>query len=311
VAAVVELVRANYPIEASGAVLVRSFTNDVFRVHANKQDYALKLYGAARFTADEVRWEQQLARHLADAGVSVAADVRLRNGDSVGALDAPEGQRLFALTRWLPGDKPQPPWSDALYRAVGSLLAELHDAADSFVSTYPRSAVRSGDEPQQVIAALEQGSRRQVLVRRSAAAAQTALDRLAGQGLRWAVRHGDPSLDNLHVTHDGQVHFYDLDLAGPGWQVEDLAGALSTTFAGPFLEGYLTTRPLPAVEVEALPWLRVLSAVDNLKFHLVDKPAAMGVSTLSEGWVDLGFEALASAARDAGLDATGHPRSAP
>ena len=114
-----------------------------------------------------MRWEQQLARHLVNAGVSVAADVMLRNGDSVGALDAPEGQRLFALTKWLPGDKPRPPWSDALYRAVGSLLAELHEAIDSFVSKYPRSAVRSGDEPRLVIAALEKGSSRQLLVGRT------------------------------------------------------------------------------------------------------------------------------------------------
>ena len=51
----------------------------------------------------------------------------------------------------------------------------------------------------------------------------------------------------------------------------------------------------------------MLSAIDNLKFHLIDKPAAMGVSTLSEGWVDRGFDALASAAHDARLDAIERP----
>ena len=68
---------------ASAAVLVRTFNNDVFRVRADGRDYALKVYGAGRFTADEVRWEQQLARHLVNAGVPVAADVALRDGDSV------------------------------------------------------------------------------------------------------------------------------------------------------------------------------------------------------------------------------------
>lgn len=302
-AAVPDLVAASYPIEVSGAALVRSFNNDVFLVRGDSRDYALKLYGAGRFTADEVRWEQQLARHLVAAGVPVAADVLLGNGDSVGVPEAPEGERLFALTEWVPGEKPQPPWSDALYRAVGSLLAQLHEAADSFFSDFPRSPVRSGAEPGQVVAVLAQGSDRQLLVRRAAGAAQEAVDRLAGQGLRWAIRHGDPSLDNIHITQDGALHFYDLDLAGPGWQVEDLAGALSTSFAEPFLDGYRTRRPLPDVDIEALPWLRMLSAIDNLKFHLIDKPAAMGVSTLSEGWVDRGFDGLANATRDSGLDA--------
>lgn len=85
-------------------------------------------------------------------------------------------------------------------------------------------------------------------------------------------------------------------LAGRGPRRE-----LSTRFAGPFLDGYVANRPLPDVDLEALPWLRMLSAIDNLKFHLIDEPAAMGVSTLSEGWFDQGFEALAIAAREAGL----------
>lgn len=66
-----ELVTANYSVVASAAVLVRTLNNDVFRVRADRRDYALKVYGAGRFTADEVRWEQRLARHLVNAGVPV------------------------------------------------------------------------------------------------------------------------------------------------------------------------------------------------------------------------------------------------
>ena len=281
---------------------MRSFNNDVYRIDTASSAYALKIYGSGRFTADEVRWEQQLAHELTNAGLPVAADVALGNGDSIGTLEAPEGPRLFALTEWVPGDKPRPPWSDALYRTVGASLARLHAAADSFGSTYPRRTVRSGDEPEQVIAVLDQSSSRRQLVQRTAAAARNELERFASQGLRWGVRHGDPSLDNIHVGERGAVYFYDLDLAGPGWQVEDLAGALSTDFADPFLEGYVGERPLSEVDLEALPWLRILGHIDNLKFHLIDKPAAMGSSTLSEGWVDRGFEGLVNAAHDTGLE---------
>ncbi len=303
-----KLVADHYPVEPSGATLVRSFNNDVYRIDAGDRSYALKIYGFGRFTADEVRWEQQLAHELASAGVRVAADVALTSGDSVGSLDAPEGQRLFALTDWVPGRKPQPPWSAALYRTVGASLARLHIAADSFTSNYPRQTVRSGNEPEQVIAALDRCSERKDLVQRTANAAQSELQRLASQGLHWGIRHGDPSLDNVHVDESDSVYFYDLDLAGPGWQVEDLAGALSTEFANPFLEAYISERPLPAVDLEALPWLRLLSHIDNLKFHLIDKPAAMGSSTLSEGWVDRGFDGLTKAARDAGLASKGSAR---
>ncbi|GAB3911923.1 hypothetical protein GCM10011575_38360 [Microlunatus endophyticus] len=174
-----DLVADHYPIQPTAATLVRTFNNDVYRIDADDQSYAFKVYGSGRFTTNEVRWEQQLAHHLASAGVHVAADVALTSGDSVGMFEAPEGQRLFALTQWVPGDKPQPPWDDALYRTVGSSLAKLHAAADSFTSSHPRQSLRRGDEPERVIAVLTEHSERKLLVQQSAAVAQRELERLA------------------------------------------------------------------------------------------------------------------------------------
>ncbi len=93
---------------------------------------------------------------------------------------------------------------------------------------------------------------------------------------------------------------YDFDLAGPGRQVEDLTGAWSTSYAEAFLQGYTAVRPLAPVELEALPWLRIVGTIENLHFHLIGKPAVQGTYSLAEGWVDSGFESLA-AAKTAGL----------
>ncbi len=298
---VLRLVADHYPVQPVDATLIRSFNNDVFRIDTHAGPRVLKVYGAGRFTSDEVRWEQQLARHLVDAGLPVAADVNLRNGDSVGVLKAPEGDRPFALTEWLPGVKPKPPWTIGLYRTVGSALARFHDAVDSFESRFPRHPVRIGDEPEQVMAALDSGSERHGLVEGASTAAKRELDRLTERGLHWGIRHGDPSLDNLHISDDGRLHWYDLDLAGPGWQIEDLTGALSTRFADHFLEGYTQVRAVGPADLEALPWLGILATIDNLKFHLIDKPAIQGTASLSEGWVDRGFESLAKAVRDVGM----------
>ena len=297
---VIERVENHYGLGVTRAVLARSFTNDVYRVDAGAQSYALKIYGVGRFTTDEVRWEQQLARHVLTAGLSVAADVALLGGDTVGVLPAPEGERPFALTEWVPGEKPQPPWTDALYRTVGATLARFHEAADTLDSRYPRHTMRTGDETREVIEVLSDSPQRRNLVQRTADAAEQQLTRLADEGLRWGIRHGDPSLDNLHVSDDGGLHLYDFDLAGPGWQVEDLTGALSTEFGDVFLAGYTSIRPLPPVELEALPWLRIVGTIDNLHFHLIGKPAVQGTYSLTEGWVDSGFESLAKVASQVG-----------
>lgn len=75
-----QLVAQHYPIEPVNASLVRTFNNDVFRIDTADRSYALKIYGAGRFTADEVRWEQRLAHELTGAGLRVAADVPLTVG---------------------------------------------------------------------------------------------------------------------------------------------------------------------------------------------------------------------------------------
>lgn len=61
VAAVSQLVEQEYGSAVTRSVLVRSFTNDVYRVDADGRSYALKVYGAGRWSTDEVRWEQQLS----------------------------------------------------------------------------------------------------------------------------------------------------------------------------------------------------------------------------------------------------------
>ena len=301
VAAVRRFVETRYGLVVIGAELVRSSTNDVYRVDTAARSYAVKVHGAGRWTPDEVRWEQQLARHLTDSGFPTAADVPSADGDPVGVLSAPEGDRHVAVAEWVPGEKPQPPGTDDLYRDLGTSLAQFHLAADRFRSSLPRRTVRTGSDVREVSEALDVGSSRRRLVEGAGAEAQRQIVRLADQGLHRGVRHGDASLDNVHVSASG-LHFYDLDLAGPGWQVEDLTPPLSTGFADAFLTGYSAVRPLAPVELEALPWLRVLNCIQNLHFHLVRRPAFEGTASLAEGGVEAGFEALAAAAGPLGLE---------
>ena len=126
-------------------------------------------------------------------------------------------------------------------RRVDETLARFNAASDSLRSSYTRHTVRTGAEVREVSDVLDPGSSLQRLVQRTGAEAQRQLTHLSEHGLRWGIRHGDPTLDNLHVS-DAGLYFYDFDLAGPGWQVGDLTGALSTEFADAFLTGYTAVR---------------------------------------------------------------------
>jgi Ser/Thr protein kinase RdoA (MazF antagonist) len=295
--AVVQLVRTLWSLDARKAVLIRSLVNDLWRVTAQEQYFALKVYRAGRWSVNEVAWEQDLARLLRAEGLTDAEPVPLADGRLAGTVLAPEGGRPVVLTTWAAAPKPRPPFDDALYAEFGTLAARFHAAAAAMSSVHgarvftlesvlTAPAVRVGR-------ALHGLSRHAdaVMVVERADRAQGELLALMSAGLRHGVRHGDVSLDNVLMTNSG-LTLHDFDLSGHGWPAADLVGALSTPHSAAFLEGYETIRPLQPVERRALPHLRVAELVRNLDFHLTDKAAIRGIESVGEGWVDAELAAL-------------------
>lgn len=273
--AVGELVAARCGLVVTGCVLVRSLTNDVYRVETAGGAYACKVYGAGRWSAGQVAWEQELAAHLAAAGVTGAAPVPLDGGGLVGSLDAPEGVRLFTVTVWAGGDKPRPPFTPGLFHRYGAALARLHLAADGFTSGQPGridDPVSTLDTCLPVIG--------DPVVHEVAAVAR---ERLTTQEPDIGVRHGDASLDNLHVTEGGGLLWHDFDLAAVGWRAADLTGAYGGAHWPAFLDGYRTLR---RIDTGAVAALRVVELVRNVAWHLTGKVALRGTESVGEGWVD-------------------------
>ena len=291
-AGVVELVHEQSGLEVTGCELVRSLVNDVYALDTTSGGYAFKLYrqvGAPRARSRlEVGWEQQLASELIRAGLAVPAPVTLSGGALVGELLAPEGPRPYALTHWVAGTKPVPPWTDELYRTFGALTGQFHDLAVGLAGGEARTPVDPVEElaatAAEVAGVLGDPDDRE-LVRARAGWAGQQLDRLTRSGMTSGVRHGDVTLDNVLLTPAG-LALHDLDRSGPGWLAADLTGVRQTDHWPAFLAGYRRVRPVTAADVEALPALQVVALVDNLRFHLVDKPQVFGTESRAEGWVE-------------------------
>jgi Ser/Thr protein kinase RdoA (MazF antagonist) len=274
------LVAQRCGLAVTGCALVRSLTNDVYRVEtADGRAYACKVYATG---AGHVAWEQDLAAHLASAGATAAAPVPLDDGELAGTVDAPEGVRAFTVTVWATGDKPRPPWSDGLFHRYGVALARLHLAADGFVSAHPArvddplstldTALRGVDDP---------------MVHELAAAARERLEAVPAPDI--GVRHGDASLDNVHVAADGGLLWHDFDLAATGWRIADLTGPHGGAHWPAFLEGYRSVRP---VDTGALVAVRVVELVRNIAWHLGAKVALRGTESVGEGWVERELRSL-------------------
>jgi Ser/Thr protein kinase RdoA (MazF antagonist) len=282
-------ITAAYRIPVRGCQLLRSLVNDVYRIETADGPLAFKLYRAGHRTLDEVVWEVRVA---AAAGPVMAQGVPLADGSAAGQLQTAEGVRPYSLWHWATGSKPEPPFSDDLFRRYGAGTAEFHAACDE-ADLPPRRF--------DVMAALEWpldevldrvGPDDRVTFTRLVADARS---RLADLDLDQGICHGDVSLDNLHSDGD-RVVFYDLDRAGSGRRAADLTGVSSTPSFAAFLDGYRSVRPFGDGDLAAIPWLAVVDLIGNLHFHLVDKPKLRGTESVGEGWADRELDALRAAA---------------
>lgn len=253
-----------YPIPQPTSVqLLRSYTNDVYLVRAAHERYVLKLYGLGWRTAPEIRYELALLNHLASSGVAVAQAIDTGDHEAVQTIEVDGLIRHAVLFPYAPGAKPQPPFNPALYEHEGRTVAAMHGAADTFVTTYPRQAMDEQfllDRPLELIQPHLTDATDRQFFHRFVTELRARIGELADRGLDWGPCHGDVTLDNFHLTDDGQIVWYDFDLGGPGWRAGDLQGWAkrlpdATPLWDAFLRGYQDVRPLAPVNIDAAPAL--------------------------------------------------------
>jgi Ser/Thr protein kinase RdoA (MazF antagonist) len=255
------------------STLLRAYTNDVFHINAGNGDYVLKVYGQGWRSLAAIRYEVELMLHLAGKGVPVVIPIAGRDHDLVHTLATGGATRYAVLYSWAAGRKPQPPFSLDLYYLEGQALAALHGASDDFRSHHTRPPLDGAyllDRPLADILPHVADPDERRFLQRYVGQLRQRLGELAEHGLDWGPCHGDVTMDNFHLTDDGQIVWYDFDSGGPGWRAVDLQGwaALVPDAKLPwhaFLGGYQEVRQLHPINIEAAP---VLAAV--LEFWGVD-----------------------------------------
>ncbi|MBV9281967.1 MAG: phosphotransferase [Chloroflexi bacterium] len=266
-----EAVADAYGIEgAVRATLLRSWTNDVYQIEAKAQRYILKVYRRGWRSPEEVGWEVELQSYLAARAIAAPVIPR-RDGGLFGTVQAPEGVRALALFGYASGVKPEPPLTPALYHSFGRGAAELHRASADFTSQCSRFAIDLAaliDRPLGVIQPwlADRPEDWSFIVQ----VATTVREKLHARGtadLDWGVVQGDLSLDNVHVTADHRVVFYDFDAAAYGWRAWDVTGVRAYQPRenwDAFLAGYREVRSFGEADVAVVPYFVVANALQMM-----------------------------------------------
>jgi Ser/Thr protein kinase RdoA (MazF antagonist) len=281
--------------------------NDTYVVRAGGERFVLRVYPRGWRTDADVRYELDVLVHLDRKRVPVAAPIARRDGELLGRVAAPEGERQAVLFAFAPGN------NDVYFareaedaRRYGAAAARIHAATDDFRSENARFPLdvthfvdaalgavlpRIGRRPDDVAYLERLGER----LRRGFA-------ELEGRGLDRGFCHGDFHGGNASKAEDGTVTFYDFDCCGPGWRAYDVA-----VFRWPlerqrrrkprklwpvFLEGYREVRPLGEADEAATAFFVCARELWHIALHVGGGPRwGYGWNAMNERYLDdkMGF----------------------
>jgi len=269
--------------------LLRSYTNDVYEVRSNGQRFVLKVYGASWRTQSEIEYEVSLLQHLRARGVRTAAPIAGRRG-YVEPISFACAARYAVLFEYAPGEKPQPPLKAELYVAFGRAVAQFHACSIDFANEHQRTDLDLGQLIEvplaQVLPLLANPADHRFLSNIAARLYENVAG-FASTGLEWGSIHGDATLDNLHVTDQGDVILIDFDSGGPGWRASDLQGWAANNYTyrdrwHAFQKGYSSVRQMEQVNWVAAPYLTVAWDIWGLKVDLDNRIGQQGPSRVRE-----------------------------
>ncbi|MEQ7008748.1 phosphotransferase [Actinopolymorpha sp. B17G11] len=215
------------------ARLLRRGFNDTYLVADSAGERRiLRIYSRDKYwvrSADDLLFELELLNHLASAGCPVSHPYPRRRGDLLGELEAPEGERHFALFTFAPGVPPGEDGSLGIERAraLGTEIARLHVAMDEFGSPRHRYHLDLERLVDMALTAIAEhvGPHQQA----SYAELCTLTERLKAYITRldlpehaYGLIHGDLYGGNIHLTSAGEFAVFDFDHCGFGWRAYDL-----------------------------------------------------------------------------------------
>jgi len=289
-----ERVLPQYPLpQPIRCELHRAGRNDHYRVYAGDEVYYVKVPGVSHHwkTQDQLgarlASEVALLEHLNRHDIPVPAPVARRDGEYLGAIDAPEGVRYVLLFHSVSGQ----PLGDQVtleqVRSVARLAARMHACMDLL----PDDCTPVNWNLHWIVdVSLE--NLEPVLRHREADWAY--VQDLGAAVRRWVeaslplhrpeygVIHGDFHQDNILVNEAG-LSLVDSESFGRGWRAWEIAYYLSGNFAGwtfdprvvaerqrrrgVFLETYTAARALSEAELASVPVFgaaRILLAVGRV-----------------------------------------------
>ncbi len=277
--------------------------------HAGKT-YYLRVYRKPWRTFADIGYELDAIRHLAQKEVRAAQPVANLEGDLINVLDAPEGTRYAVLFEEASGDVityDDMPKETA--RSYGRTVAQMHTAMEDFSSPHKRFHkdlvhlidCSLGFTAPYMTSFPEDWTYLQHFCQRL----RDKFAALPLESLEWGFCHGDLQGYHAYGSIETGWTLIDFDCCGWGYTAFDLGvylwccrleDSVDIKWA-PYLESYLETRTLAAVDIKAIPLFACARYVWHIGVH-TQNATDWGFEKFGKAYFDQRIKMLKDAERD-------------
>lgn len=203
--------------------------NDSYKVRTPKGFYILRVYRREINESDvsfEISLLSQLKVLLDSVHTNVAEPIAKKDNSWYTVLDAPEGQRIAVIFRYINGMENGLLDEESCF-AFGQSAAELHSAMDQVILNQPRYDLDTRfliDQPlERILNYIGEKHEVAPFLHQFASTLKERIIAAAEQGLDWGICHGDMHGNNNALEKNTHFTHLDFEWSAKGWRAYDLA----------------------------------------------------------------------------------------
>lgn len=259
-----------FPEQQVECRILKTGISDTYLIVTPVKRYIFRVYSFQWRTPTEISEELRLLQHLRENGISVSYAMPDLENTFIHSFAAPEGERFGVLFSFAEGNKVLNFDAETHFR-VGKLMAEMHLLTRNFALqriTYAEKELLV-DPLIQLSSFLSADTEEMQYMKSVQAYLISELQNADQSQLRKGAVHLDLWFDNMNITPEGDITFFDFDFCGNGWLCMDMAYYMLQIHStekddderecktAQFLQGYESVTPVTAEEKRLIPILGI------------------------------------------------------
>ncbi|MET1055805.1 MAG: phosphotransferase [Pedobacter sp.] len=288
-----QIIQDTYGITPINCLLLMNELSEVYMIETKSLKYILKIYSAMHTNPEEVSAEIELLNCLHEGGVSVSYPIKNNKGSDIIFFESQKGSAFGVLYSCAPGQVSYY-MNEEQVAAVAREIASMHNITARLQLKHKRRPLsidnllfNSLEKIKTAFADLHEDYN--YLIRLSERIKMKLMDIDLDQ-CSYGYCHYDLLPHNFHFDEHGHVTFFDFELCGEGYLINDLVSFYAHYFLQLMhsritheeanraffllIKNYTKVRPLTSIEIEVFPYFGFAFWIYHIAFdykHFADR----------------------------------------